>query len=120
MSVCLDAWVDCEGFSAAGVLGGQAPYLDVCATLDESSKRLYLSVVNLSKSDGAEIDLEIAGATVVGVTEHLVTGPAPDTTNSFATPDAVRLASRPIAVASSRFQHDFPPLSAAVLEFVVR
>jgi alpha-L-arabinofuranosidase len=117
--VSLDAWVESDGFAASKLLAGSVPYVDVCVTLDEAARKLFVSVVNFSKGEPAEVAIDLGDVVPRGGIEHLVTGPAPDACNDFGSPDVVNLASRPFAVASPRFTHALPPLSAAVLEIAI-
>ena len=118
--VALDAWVESEGFDAPRLLARQAPYLDVCATLDEAAGRLYLSIVNLHRGEGAEIAVDVGSLRPTGAIEHLISGQAIDAANSFESPDDVRLVSREVSASGGRFVYTLPAHSAAVLELTLR
>jgi alpha-N-arabinofuranosidase len=97
-----------------------ARYVDAAATVDEAGERLYLSVVNRHRSEPAEVEIEIAGASVqLEGAGHQLNGPSALSGNSITNPTVVRI--EPIAsfLAGNRFTYTFPAHSATVLELTL-
>jgi alpha-N-arabinofuranosidase len=113
----VDSAVESDGFGSSRVLAGSVPYVDAIATLDPDRRTLYLSLVNHHPSDAAEVRILLRGAQPRDpLTAHVVTGDRPDQINSFDTPDAIRLVSRPVPLPRGDLTWEAPPHSASVLE----
>ncbi len=97
-----------------------ARYVDAAATADEGGTRLYLSVVNRHRTEPAQVQVEVAGATVqLEGAGHQLNGPSALSGNSITNPDVVSV--QPIAsfLAGNRFSYTFPAHSATVLELTL-
>ena len=118
--IALDAHVECDTYSAEYSGLSAVPYLDVLATLDESAKKLFVSLVNLSKTEAQKVDLRVQGGDLArdGVA-HIVTGESPEATNDFG---KQRVSCRPRRVTGlgAAFSYKLPPLAHVVLELEVR
>jgi alpha-N-arabinofuranosidase len=118
--IALDTHVECDTYPADYLGLSAVPYLDALATFDQSSKKLFVSLVNLSKDQAQKIDLRMHdfGVAAEGLA-HVVTGEAPEVVNDFGRePVAVR--SQPLTGLSPSFTYELPPLTHAVLELQVR
>lgn len=112
--------VEVDGFSSARVLAGSVPYVDALATLEPAARKLFLSIVNLHRTDAADVALHLRDARLPGhLTAHVVTGDRPDRINTFGDPEAVRLSSRTVPLAGGDVTWEAPPLSATVLELTL-
>ncbi len=115
--VALDVHCESDGFEAPAEVSGELPYLDVSATLDEQTSKLFISVVNRHKQAAIPADIQMSGAQIDAEgTVHLITGEEPSVTNSFEEPDNVALHSEPSSVAGDSFAHEFPAHSMTILE----
>lgn len=116
--VALDAWVECESYESARPLAGRVPYLDVAASLDETRKKLFLSVVNLHHRDAQEAKIVLLeGEWKKKGLHHFLTAGNIDATNSFDEPERVKPETLRLRKLSSPLTFSFPPHSANVLEF---
>ena len=115
-AVALDTFVDCDGYQAGYAGVPQVPYLDVLTTLDESAKKLFISAVNLHKTETQNVAIGVRDADLkpTGIA-HLVGGDAPDATNDFGK-EVVRTQSQPLSGVGREFTYTLPPLAHAVLE----
>ena len=117
--IALDAFVESDSFTAPRTLLRQAPCLDVGATLDETHRKLFLSIVNLSKDDDADVQIELGDMRATSVTEHLISGPAVSATNDFDHPNTVGLKSSPLTLAGTKLAYELSAHSASVLEIAL-
>ncbi|MBI2191606.1 MAG: alpha-N-arabinofuranosidase [Planctomycetes bacterium] len=116
--VALDSWVECESYESSRPLAGQVPYLDVCATLDESLRRLFLSVVNLHHRDAVDARILLhEGQWKRKGLHHSLTAGNIDAVNSFDEPDRICQVTARLRKLANPFTFSFPPRSANVLEF---
>jgi len=114
--VALDAFVERDGYEAAYAGVARVPYLDVLATLDEKGKRVFVSLVNLSKEEGQEVSIRVDGAQVGPEGQaHVVTGEGPEVTNDFGR-EAVTVCSQGLSGLGTEFTYELPRLAHAVLE----
>jgi len=90
------------------------PCLDVAATRDRDSRRLWLHVVNRDPIRDLAARIDLGSQTVRAATGHLITGPDPWARNSFANKDNVAICSR--AVEWRDGEVTFPACSATSLE----
>jgi len=118
-SIALDAYVGCDTYRAdyAGV--PEVPYLDALATFDEPSKKLFLSLVNLSKEERQDVAIVLQQGEIAGGAAHVVTGERPDTVNDFGK-ERVTCRTQPLKATGARFTYRMPPLTHAVLELELR
>jgi alpha-N-arabinofuranosidase len=117
--IALDAHVGCDGFAASYLGLDTVPFLDVLATLDEESKKIYLSLVNLSKEEDQHVDVRLLGAELAGEgLSHVVSGEAPDVANDFGE-ERVAVNTGAVTSAGSRLRYTLPKLSHAVLELSI-
>ena len=118
--IALDAHVESDGYSAEYVGVPEVPYLDALATFDESAKRLFVSLVNLSKEDAQKVDIRFEGGDLApeGIA-HIVSGERPDVVNDFGE-ENVTCRAEPLDGISGSFAYTVPPLTHAVLEMEVR
>jgi len=127
--IALDAWVGCDSYQARqGRSGGgqaacaeaaEAPYLDCLASFDQSTRKLFISLVNAYKDQTQEVAISIQDADVRpnGVA-HVITGEAPDVTNSFGK-EVVQTQQHPISNAGWEFTYPLAPMAHTVLELEV-
>jgi alpha-L-arabinofuranosidase len=98
--------------------GTDVPVLDAVASRSADRSAIYLKVVNTDPASAVDARIELRGSAVAPEAEwHLLTAPALEARNSFATPEAVqprveRLGGGP------RFQASLPARSVSV--FVLR
>jgi alpha-N-arabinofuranosidase len=118
-STALDVHVECDTYAADYVGVPSVRYLDALATLDESEKNLYVSLVNLNKDEPADVELLLQEAEVTGGRAHIVTGDAPDAYNDFGQ-ERVTCRTEGISDGGSRLSYQLPPHAHAVLEFDLR
>jgi len=119
-AVALDAYVDSDGYAAEYLGLPRVPYLDALATLDEGTGTLFLSLVNLSKSDAQAVEIRLQEGDLAPEGQaHVVTGEGPEVVNDFGV-EAVSPRTEPISGAGAAFTYRLPPLAHAVLELKVR
>jgi alpha-N-arabinofuranosidase len=112
--VALDAWWEGDTFSGGGYQGLRC--LDVTATLDETNKLLTIYVVNRSKSNEAETEIQLSTAEFQGYIDVFsINGPDVNTENTFASPDAVRTKERKITAGSKVLKFTFERHSVTAL-----
>jgi len=119
-TIALDAHVECDSYPAEYVGVPEVPYLDALATFDESAKKLFVSLVNLSKEDAQKVDIRFEGGDLApeGIA-HIVSGERPDVVNDFGE-ENVTCRAEPLDGISGSFAYTVPPLTHAVLEMEVR
>jgi len=118
--VALDAYVECDTYSAEYRGLSAVPYLDVLATLDEKARKLFLSLVNLSKTEAQKVDVRMDGAEPAGTgLAHIIAGEAPEVTNDFGK-QPIACHTEPLSGVSACFSYKLPPLAHVVLELEVR
>ena len=118
-ATALDAHVACDGYAADYLGLPTVPYLDALATLDESGKRLFLSLVNLHREEAQHVDVLIDGAEVRGGgAAHVMTGEAPETISDFGK-EGVSCRTESLEKAGARFTYELPALAHAVLELEI-
>ncbi|NIM04190.1 MAG: alpha-N-arabinofuranosidase, partial [Armatimonadetes bacterium] len=109
--IALDAFVDCGTYNADYSGVPEVPYLDVTATFDESTKRLFVSMVNLRKEESQEVDLQVEGGDIGSSgLAHVVAGESPEVTNDFEN-QRVTCQEQPLSDASAKFTYTMPPMS---------
>jgi len=118
--IALHAYVDCDTYSAEYVGLPAVGYLDAHASFDESTKKLFVSLVNLGKDDAQKVEIRLHDADLAPEGQaHIVTGEAPDVVNDFGK-ERVSVRSQPISDVSAAFTYKLPPHAQAVLELDVR
>jgi len=118
--LALDAYVACDTYPAHYCGVPAVPYLDVLATFDQSARKLFISLVNLSKEEAQKVDicLQDAGVASAGAA-HVITGAAPEVMNDFGE-ERVTCRSDPLSDLGPAFTYTLAPLAHAVLELEVR
>lgn len=118
-ATAVDAVVECDGYTAqfedrsvAGV-----PYLDVSATLDATTQRLFLSLVNRHRTDELVTcfrlrDTAIAGPGVL----HQLWHDDPLARNTRDAPDAVAPTESALALSGADLEVALPPHSYSIIE----
>jgi alpha-N-arabinofuranosidase len=92
------------------------PSLQASASRD-SGGQLHLSIVNLDPNRAGLVTMKIAGAASKTITGRVLTGPAMNTVNTFAQPDAVRpVPFNGIKVENEKITLNLPSKSVVVLE----
>ena len=92
------------------------PAVSASASRDKDGK-LHLSVVNLDPNRPAEITTKVAGSAVRSVTGEVLTAPAMNAMNTFASPNAIKPSSfSGYKVQDSQVTLTVPPKSVVVLE----
>jgi len=118
--IALDAYVDCDSYSADYVGVPAAPYLDVLATLDQPRRKLFISLVNLSREEAQRVDIRLQEGDLASAgAAHVVTGEAPEVTNDFEN-ERVTCRTQPLSDVAAAFTYRIPPLAHVVLELEVR
>ena len=117
--VALDAHVECDAFPAPYCGVEAVPYLDVLATLDDSARKLFLSLVNLHKDKPQRVDLRLQDCDVAPEGRaHVVTGEDPEAVNDFGV-ERVGCQTSRLSDAGRSFSYTLPPCSHAVLELAL-
>jgi alpha-N-arabinofuranosidase len=100
-------------------VGDLGPFklLDVAATRDADSRRITLTVVNRSPDAAVPTIIESRRPIAsTGCVAHLVEGPSPEASNSFANPDCVGVRTQQPAIEGTAFELTFPPHSFTCVE----
>jgi alpha-L-arabinofuranosidase len=97
------------------------PMLDVAVTRSADGRKLYLAVVNRSRSENALAKIQLKGWQMAGLSAdaYVLNGKSWDAANPFGATDQVDVthASRPLhALNGSSFTYEFPAHSATILE----
>lgn len=97
--------------------GTNVPYLDVVASRDAGRTNLFVKMVNVHPEKGLEIGFLVDGEQLAARGEmSLVTADSADASNSFRTPDAVRIQKSSIK-SGTRFVVSVPKHTVAVFRF---
>jgi alpha-N-arabinofuranosidase len=116
--VALEVMVQSPRFETKGF--ADQVYLDVMATTDERKQKVTLAVVNRRKEGAIAGAIELAGWRArPGGHAFQVTGPSPESTNTFANPRAVVTREVKFEASGSRFDYEFPRHSISWLELEV-
>jgi alpha-N-arabinofuranosidase len=119
-SIALDTHVECETYPADYLGVPAVPYVDVLASLEESARKLFVSLVNLRKDRAERVDLRLVDSDVAAEGQaHVISGEAPDVVNDFGE-ERVAPKTERLTEAGAAFSYTLPPLSHAVLELDVR
>jgi len=86
--IALDALCESDGFT---VRGTDVPYVDSAVTYDEATSTAYLHLVNLHRTQEAQVVVHAGHRPEVQPTGWQISGGAPDIVNSFTNPDNVAL-----------------------------
>jgi len=114
--VALDAHVECDTYAAEYSGLRAVPYLDALASLDETRRKLYVSLVNLHKDEAQQVDLRLCDADLAGSgLAHVVTGESPETRNDFGS-ENVKIRTEAVSGISKAFRYRLPAHSHVVLE----
>jgi len=117
--VSLEAHVECDTYAADYVRLAEVPYLDVLASVDESAKKLFVSLVNLSAKESQAVDIVMqSGDLGSSGRAHVIAGEAPDVVNDFGV-ERVACRTEDLTDVSARFTYTLPPLAHAVLELEI-
>ncbi len=103
-------------------VGDLGPFklLDVAATRDETGRRLTLTVVNRSPDLAVSATVELNRPVEAGNARvHLVHGPSPNASNSFADPNSVGVRTQSLQIEGNRFELVFPQHSISCVELPV-
>jgi alpha-N-arabinofuranosidase len=129
-AVSLDPTVVCDTIShtdpPAGIrphrVGNLGPFklLDVAATRDADGHRVPLTVVNRSPDTAVSTTISAGGRLASsGAVVHVVDGPSPEASNSFARPHIVDVRTYSAPVEGSEYQHTFPPHSFTCIRLTI-
>jgi alpha-L-arabinofuranosidase len=95
--------------------GTGVPVLDVVASRSADGRQLFVKAINTSRHAAMKTDVSVTGAAVdASGTMQTVTGDSLEASNSFRTPQAVTVRTKPFRSAS-RFTVDLPAHSVSVL-----
>ena len=95
--------------------GAGVPVLDAIATRSADGGHLYVRAVNTSRVRALTVTVTVTGTPVgAGGTLQTITGDSFEAANSFRTPQAVTVRSRPFR-SGGTFTVDLPPHSVSVL-----
>jgi alpha-N-arabinofuranosidase len=93
------------------------PYLDVSATTDDAKNSLSLAVVNRHQSQPIATSIAVDGVHVDGKAQAFeINGASPDSENSFAAPENVRIQQKDPVPAGASFSYTFPAHSITLLK----
>lgn len=96
---------------------GPFKLLDVAASRDADGRRVTLTVVNRSPDSAVSTNIEADRPIApTGGHVHLVDGPSPEASNSFAEPDRVGVRTRRLAFEGTALELTFPPHSFTCVE----
>ncbi|MEW6356341.1 MAG: alpha-L-arabinofuranosidase C-terminal domain-containing protein [Planctomycetota bacterium] len=117
-ATAVDAWVECEGYTTQ--FEGRpvdAPYLDVSATMDEASGRLFISIVNRHRTDEilGQVRLRDAKPAKTGLVYRLW-HEDPLARNTIAEPEAIAPETSDLKAPGGDFEIALPPHSYSILE----
>lgn len=118
-NLAVDAWTECDAYTAGfkGRTIEGIPYLDVSATRDEATNRLYVSIVNRHRNDAAETALRLRDASATGdIRIQQLNHDMPDTRNTIEEPDAVVPTTSTIRPGKGELTVSLPPHSYTILE----
>jgi len=117
--VALEAHVECDTYAADYLRLPEVPYLDVLASVDESAKKLFVSLVNLSAQESQAVDIVMqSGDLGSSGRAHVIAGEAPEVVNDFGK-ERVGCRTEELADVSACFTYTLPPLAHAVLELEI-
>lgn len=110
----LAARVTSPTFDSSGE-GQDVPVLDIVVSRSADRRQLFVKAVNTSADRALRTAVTVTGVTVGAEgARHTLTGASLQASNSFATPDAVRVTTTAIR-SGPRFTVDLPPHSVSVL-----
>ena len=99
----------------SSIEGTGVPVLDAIATRSADGRRLYVKAVNTSRDRALTVTVTVTGTRVgASGTMQTVTGDSFEAANSFRTPQAVTVRTRPLQ-SGGTFTVDLPPHSVSVL-----
>ncbi len=117
-SLNLDIWWECDTFSGGTLTGVRN--LDVSATLDEANKQLTVYVVNRSRSQELETQIQLTDGEFNGrASAYTVNGKNIKSENTFKTPDAVTTKKSSFKVAGCTVTYTFAPHSVTALVYKI-
>lgn len=125
--VALDPTVVCDTVTHTDPPDGVRPHrvgdlgpfklLDVAATRDPEGRRVTLTVVNRSPDAAVSATVNPGRPlTSAGARVHLVHGPSPEASNSFAEPALVSVQTSSVQVGDGQLELTFPPHSFSCVE----
>jgi len=110
----LDVWWGGDTFSGGGYTGVRT--LDVTATLDESSKQICVYVVNRSRTNAMETEIELTHGEFRGtVTANIVNGPDIKAENTFESSPTVYTREQQVTLRGRTLKYAFEPHSVTAL-----
>jgi alpha-N-arabinofuranosidase len=110
----LDVWWDSDSFSAGQYHGLHT--LDVSGTLDKSTKKVVLYVVNRSAQKDQEVQIKLDEGRFSGKAEvYRLNGPDIKAENSFSQPDRVTTRVSSLSIDGPSFGYNFEPHSFTAL-----
>jgi len=102
-NTALDTWVKCDSF-AVPEKNLELPFLDVSTTLDETAKKLFISVVNRHFDKAIETNVKILEANIASEgNAHVLHHEDPQAMNTYEEPENVK----PMESKTSGFSNDF-------------
>jgi len=118
--IALQTHLECDTFPSPHTLRGCTPFLDVCATMSEKRRKLFISVVNFHKEKAERLKLRLQGMSVESeAMQLLITGPSPQATNGF-DGENVTLQERRLRKVSTQPVFMIPRHSMCVFAFDIR
>jgi alpha-N-arabinofuranosidase len=130
-AVALDPTVVCDTVTYVDLPGGPRPQriadlgpfklLDAAATRDADGRRVTLTVVNRSP-DAVVSAVVSTGRSIAssGAVVHVVQGPSPTASNSFAQPDLVGIHTYSVPASDAHVELAFPPHSFSCVELALQ
>jgi len=115
----LDCWADVAHYSIDFIPGVEVPYLDAVATLDESTRRVILSVINHHPDEDVAAGIVLIGPDIADqVVVRTLNADSPDAHNDFDAPNTVALVSEQME-GGNPLGYTFGAHSQTVIEFTI-
>jgi alpha-N-arabinofuranosidase len=100
--------------------GSEVPYLDVVTSRSNDGKHIFVKAVNTNLANSLQTSVTLKGVSVEPrASLSIVNGNSLDVSNSFATPEAVKVTNVSVS-ASSSFQLTIPAHSVSVLTLTLK
>jgi len=121
-ATAVDTWVECDGYSAEfeGRMVSGIPYVDVSSTLDDATRRLFVSVVNRHRTQEALAQVRLRDITPpTDVLVHRLWHADPFARNTIEAPDEVAPTEESVTLPSGTLEITLPPHSYTILELML-
>jgi len=118
LGTSLDVYINCEKYSTE--LFKDIPYLDVSASLNESTKMVVLNVINKHETKDITTDIILQSGDYAGIAKvHEINGETINSTNT-GTKEEVRILTKEIRYKGNTMRYTFPAHSLTQFEIPVK